>query len=207
MIALYILVALIAIIFLLLLSSVCVRFSFDDKFYLRVSILGVILFSYDSSKPIKPSKEKAADGGKNREKTKFKDSVKHYAKSKNIFKLISDIFPIVLVVLKKIKTAVYRLKFYNMNFNLTVATDDAAQTAILYGKMCSVIAPVVVLLSENLNFDCECVSVTTDFLSDNTVLKASGTVKLRLIHIVSLILSSVWAIIKIKIGEVKYVRK
>lgn len=207
MIVLYILIFIIAVIFLLLFSSISLKFSFDERIYLKLTFLGFKIFELDSSEKDKPSNKKKTSKKEQKDKEKLADSVKKYAKSKNVFTLIFEIFTILLAVLKKLKSTIGHLRFYNVNFDLTVSSPDAAETAILYGKMCSVISPVVAILSGNFRFQPECISLRTDFLSEKTKIKASGIIKLRLIHVISFALTSVFAILKMKIGEIKYVRK
>ena len=59
------------------------------------------------------------------------------------------------------------------------------------------------MLESTYNFDAKKIKVTADFTSEQMKLELKSVIKVRLIHLINFALSSVFSIIKMKIGEVK----
>lgn len=203
MIGLYIALGIIALICLLLACSLKIKLNIDKTVCLRITFLSIALYSFDSAsvkgshnkktKKVKPKKEGGA----------LIDSIKKYATSKNKSQLIAEIFKYLRLLCEKIRKIIPHIRFYNLNMNLIVATEDAAQTAILYGNLASLIYPVCTLLSCATHFSPQNISVSSDFTGKNIRFELSTVIKLRLFFILQLILSLVFSLIKIKIGDLK----
>lgn len=89
------------------------------------------------------------------------------------------------------------------NFNITVAGNDAADTAIKYGNVCSIVYPLSTLLSKCVNFKPENISVYSNFNDNNTNFNLSFLISVRVIYLISFAVSSAFDIIKLRIGVKK----
>ncbi len=185
---------------ILLLSSLKIALRIDEKIYLRVSFLFFTLYKHGGgTKQVRSRRVKKATKDN---KNSFIDILKKYASSKNKLELVSEIFEYLKILLSKLKNLLSHTRFNNVIIDLTVATDNASDTALLYGKMCSVVYPVISLLDCSLKFKPKNISVRTDFTSDEISFAMSGTLKVRLIHILGFVLSTAFSIIKLKIGDI-----
>lgn len=66
--------------------------------------------------------------------------------------------------------------------DLTVATDDAANTAIQYGSVCAVLYPVLSLLQSTVDLKSKEVNINADFEKSKWEFKTSILVKAQLIY-------------------------
>ncbi len=203
MIGLYIALGIIALICLLLVCSLKIKLNIDKTVCLKITFLGITLYSFDSAsvkgshnkktKTVKPKKE----GGS------LIDSIKKYASSKNKTELIAEIFKYLRILCEKLRKIIPHIRFYDLNMNLIVATEDAAQTAILYGNLSSLIYPVCTLLSCATHFSPQKISVSADFAGKNLRFDLSTIIKIRIFFILKILLSLLFSFSKIKIGDLK----
>jgi hypothetical protein len=105
---------------------VSVKIDYTDKIFTEIKLFG------------KPLKSKGT----------FKKILKHLGFKGTIDFLFSEevgFFPRLKYVLKKLIVNRFKL-------NISVSSDDAAQTALLYGGVCSVLYPVVAFLETFITF-------------------------------------------------------
>lgn len=197
----------VGVIFILLISSINVFLEINDRVFLKISILGITLFSYDSentkTKPKNTKHKKKLEASDEKSLSTFSSLLKEYTKGKNKRELIQELFEIIKYLCIRFKTLLGHFRFKKVVLDLTVATDEAAETAILYGRLCSVIYSIVSLLESSVNFSSEKISVKTDFTSEKFKLILSSTFKIRVCYILGFALSLAVKVIKIKIGDIK----
>ena len=204
MIGWIILFSVLLILIIVLSSSVKITLYVSDKAVFKVDYLFFNFLKYDST----VKEEKA----KKRKKTKKKDKsftgvLKEYAASKKKTELFFEIIEYIKIVLKKLKKLLKHTRFTNAVLDIIVATSDAADTAILYGKVCSAVYPLIEILDSALKFYPNSISVKTDFSSEKMKFLLSGVFKIRVIHILGFVLSTAFSIIKTKIGDINYVKQ
>jgi hypothetical protein len=106
-------------------------------------------------------------------------------------------------ILSKFAKLLKHTQVKKFNFNITVAGNDAADTAIKYGNVCSIVYPLSTLLSKCVNFKPENISVYSNFNDNNTNFNLSFLISVRVIYLVSFAVSSAFDIIKLRIGVKK----
>ena len=164
MIALFIILGLLLLIFLVLLIRVRVFFSYDDSVTLKIKILFyelVILSPYKEKKP-KKKKEKKPEKKKEKKETEEKEKKEEKPKKKSLIgslkdkhglpgllSLFTDILKIATGALSGIITHMF---FSRFDLDLIICSQDSAQTALTYGKACSAIYPAVSALSKLTEF-------------------------------------------------------
>ncbi|MBQ7047105.1 MAG: DUF2953 domain-containing protein [Oscillospiraceae bacterium] len=185
MIALYIILAIVAIIVILFSIKVTVTAVYDETFFLDVKWLFINLRIYpedEEAKAKKAAKKAEKDKKKNPKKEKpEEDEPETSSESKsNIFKEFYKNQGFAATI-KLIKTAATQLGGFLKSVykafvieNLTVllkvsAGDDAANTAIKYGKVCSAVYPSMGFICSNMKVKQYDVNVVPDFISAENV--------------------------------------
>lgn len=206
MIALYILLTVFALVVLLLSLSLKVVINISENVLFRVSVLGISLYSFDSLKPEQLKKKESHSKKDTYPKEKKKSLVsvlKEYALGKNRTETVHNLLQLVKTVCEKFNKLLSHIRFNRLKMELTVASSDAAQTAVLYGSFCSVIYTIVGLLENSTNFNPKDIKVNTDFTSDKISFLLDSSFKIRIFFIFSFILSIAIKIIKNRIGDNK----
>ena len=196
-----ILLAFLVFISFLLISSVKLVIKIDKKVFFSVSFLGIRLFLYDSS--VEKTSASKMEKTKIKGKGGFTSFLKRYAKGKTKPELIKELFDIIKILCVRFKKILCHIRFQKVNMNLTVATEDASSTAILYGKFCSVIYPLITLLENTVNFSPEKIFVNTDFNNQEIIFSLNGIIKIRLWFILCFAVSTAFNVFKIRIGDIK----
>lgn len=186
MIALYIILAVIALIVILFLIKVSVTAVYDETFTLDIKWFFIKLRIYpedEEKKAKKEAKKAEKEQKKNNSKKKKpkKEKTEESASPKsNIFKDFYNNQGFAATV-NLIRTAAAQLGGFLKGVyrafvieNLTVllkvsAGDDAAQTAVKYGKVCSAVYPAMGFICSNMKVKQYDVNVVPDFISaENT---------------------------------------
>ena len=182
-----------SVILLVLLSSLSVTLSINDKVVFRVNFLGICVFDINSKKK---KKEKTSNKG-------LTDVLKEYAANKNNKELIVEIFSIFKELCIKFSKLLKHTRFKKLEVDFRISSNDAAKTAILYGNACSVVYSLVALLKSACNFDHKKIKVSADFSSETINLSMLCNIKIKTVYIVSFAISVLYSIIKTKLGEFK----
>ena len=186
MIALYIILAVIALIVILFLIKVSVTAVYDETFTLDIKWFFIKLRIYpeDEEKKAKKEAKKAEKEQKKnnskKEKPKKEKTEESASPKSNIFKDFYNNQGFAATV-NLIRTAAAQLGGFLKGVyrafvieNLTVllkvsAGDDAAQTAVKYGKVCSAVYPAMGFICSNMKVKQYDVNVVPDFISaENT---------------------------------------
>lgn len=198
----------------ILLSSVKFSLEISDKVCFTVSYLGIELFSFDSSaeKSKPPEKKKQKKSRPKKEKPKkekerdFKTLLKDYADSKDSkLEIVFDLFEILELLCIKFMKLLGHIRFKNVKMELVVATDDAAETAISYGRACAAVGAIVNYLDKAIHFSPKQISVVSDFTGTEYRFYLNGVIKLRVFFLLKFAVSTLFSLIKLKIGDIKNV--
>lgn len=163
----------------ILFSKITFFIEYEDKFIFKIKFLGITIF--DNCKEKSSKQKKVSTKSSNKKPSKNENFLKQTYKEKGLLGTVNYFFNILSLVFKKVKWLVKHIKFRKFDFNLSIATDDAAKTAIRYGEVCSVIYPIISLLQTQTNLKLENVDIKADFDNSNSMLKTSILAKVRLI--------------------------
>ena len=119
------------------------------------------------------------------DKLGFADSIRYFA---GLLKLL----------LKKIGWILKKIKVRNLKFRMAVAASDAAQTAILYGEVCSVVYPVLSMLMSVIDCKVKKIDVSADFVHSSPSFSVSFAVKAKPIQLIIAVLTGLWEYKKYK---------
>ncbi len=178
MVAVYVIVAVLALLLLLLFLPICLSLRYQENFSFSVRFAGILI-------PIKPQKEKSEqpkteEVTPKQEKPKKKNFIAEYTKENGIAQTVAVICRFLQSAIEKSLWFFQKLKIRNLNFSLSVATKNAADTAVLYGSVCAVVYPFFSLVFEHLNCKSDHIDVSADFDNEQSKFLFSTDVKANL---------------------------
>jgi len=97
---------------------------------------------------------------------------------------------------KSAVTILRRTTFKNFSLDVTVGGEDAAATAITYGKICSFTYPALGILHANSKMKNPKVNIVADYEKEKVDIEFSSTAKIPLIMLVISVLWIVPSLIK-----------
>ena len=191
-----------SVIFLLLFASLKIELRLNNSAYFKVKYLGITLYNVNS--PKKQHKKKTREKISDPKKTKFKELLKKYSEGKSKPEILKELLDAIKTFFTNFKRFIKHIVFKNINFDLTVGSDEAAKTAILYGGFCTILSSLVTLLSNSHNFKPSNISVKTDFSSENISVSLDCIIKIKLLHILAFAFLWAFKLLKTKIGEMDF---
>ncbi len=193
MTALWIILGIIAFFIVLFSIRVTVYMTYDEDFKLDISWLFIKLHILpkkekpEKEKPEKPVEEKKQEEPKPEEEKKDNIIVNFYNNQgfSGVIQLLRDTVSAINGMFGSIfKHLIFReLKLY-----MTVGTGDAAQTAILYGKTCSVVFPAMGLITSTCKvkeYDC---GVQPNFMAPDKTAVFRAVISMRPIFITNAVI-------------------
>lgn len=206
MTAILIVLAVLLLIFILLVLPLTVDLSYEKEFCYRIKYVGFVLF--DSEKRIdinrvKRKKKRKKHTQKPSDKLTDQDDgfLKRTYKQKGFFGTVRYFSELLQMLLKRLWWVVKHLKFRHFVLDLTVATSDAANTALEYGAVCSAVYPVLSFLETESNFKNEGININADFDKKQPEFKISFCVTTRLLFWVVGTIAVIFDFIKLQRKE------
>ncbi len=207
MIALVILGVILCLLALLLFLPLTVDLVFDSQLVLKVRYASITIFDSEKKVILKKSK-KHQKKDNNDQASKKQGFIKRIYNQKGLLGTVKYFCELLELLLKKLWRVAKRFKFTRFKLDFTVATLDAAKTAIEYGKICSAMYPVLSLLQSIVKFKPQQVNINADFDKNNFEFKASVMVTTRLFYWLVAALSAAVEFLKLQRKErEKYERK
>lgn len=209
MLALYIVLAIIALIVLLLALPLRIdlRYTPEEGFLFRVKYLFLTLTDSAKEKKPKPPKpsagkkkpvaqKKKSDGAATEKLLDFlglKDvssrlSFRRAVGEKGLLETLRGVSEAVKDVFSRIGRLVKKSVFRRFDLKITVGDSDAADAAFQYGAVCAAVYPLLTLLDGAMKFKKRSVDVGCDFTQDGTAAAFDGQLIYRPIHIVGFLL-------------------
>lgn len=186
MIVLWIFLGLLGLLFLLTLFSVTVFFSFEEEACLTIRYLFFcfpILPVKEEEKKEPPVKKqgpaKPVLAKKQEKKAPFKDILKEKG-LKGFIKILQEAAKLLSTSLRKLAR---HIRVHVFSLEIAVSTDDAAETAIRYGKICSVVYPAASFLLSSTRSKEYTVDIRPDFDRDSSRIRAEAVLKIRVLFL------------------------
>ena len=191
MTALFIVSGTILFILLLLILPVGIYLEVKDGFNVSVRYAGIKLFSTSGKKEEKPEKveekpetDEAKEREEQKKENKFLSLFKKKKEQDGTIGAIKYFGSFAKSILEELIWFIKKLKFDHIKLNMSISSDEAANTAILYGTVCSVLYPILSLITSNSSVKYKEINVSADFNKTAIVADFSMCVKLRLIYAV-----------------------
>lgn len=183
--------AIIVVLITLLILPVKLKVDYDKELTFTIKYLGFTLL--DSEEEDKESK-KVLKKVQSTALPTDKESIKSTYKQKGITGTIKYYGDVLLLILKRLRWIIRFVKIRKFVFDLSIASDNAADTAIEYGEVCCVIYPIISFIQTNTNFKFKTdnINISPDFDSTDSKLKASVLVKAKLIICLIAIAGLLW---------------
>ena len=211
MLALYIVLGVLLVLFLPMLLNVVIYFTYDGESHLSLRIAFVKLRLV----PPKPEKKKKQTKKKKTQKkpkekkpgdTKEKkpSTVKKLYKEKGLTGILNIVQSLSQLAVGTFKDVFAALKVRRLTFNIRIAGKDAADTAVKYGYVCSAVFPAMSVILHNVRVRRYNVRVEPDF-SDNpsTKIDVDAVVKIRIIRILKILIVRAVQALKIYIHKIR----
>lgn len=187
MIALWIILGICLFIGILLSFSLTVYVKITDEVGVWIGALGYKQ-QLNSDKPKKEKKEKKPKKAKEKKKTKKSSKEKKPKTEKANEKSFSDTVELAVNLIKSIVpnsvSMLKHLRIEQLVLYMTVAEEDADQTAISYGRISGGIYNFLGVLDSALKLKIKTVDIIPDFVTGEAVYDISFKVKLRFCHII-----------------------
>lgn len=183
--------AIIVVLITLLILPVKLKVDYDKELTFTLKYLGFTLL--DSEEEDKETK-KVLKKVQSTALPTDKESIKSTYKQKGITGTIKYYGDVLLLILKRLRWIIRFVKIRKFVFDLSIASDNAADTAIEYGEVCCVIYPIISFIQTNTNFKFKTdnINISPDFDSTDSKLKASVLVKAKLIICLIAIAGLLW---------------
>ncbi len=186
--------------FLIFIIPIKIKIKYDKQFSVVLKILFFKKYLYDSEQTVDVKKFTAKGIKKQiaRDQTALdkKEKQKETTKENNIIETIKLLNDIIIAI----KDKFFRyLRIEVASLKVTVATDDAAKTAITYGVAVQLIQYTVTILQNITNFtpkDSESIVCDVDYLKTKSEFSCNMSFSLRVWHILAVGLSAGIAYIK-----------
>lgn len=222
MIFLYILLGIIALIAIILMLRGIVTIEYRDtlKVTLRVLFIKIKILPKKEKHPrvhsmskrrseriarrLEKKKEKKKE--KRLEKKRAKEEKKKNAPKKKLPEMLKDISEITELVLLAVKKFFGHLKIRVIRFNVKIASDDAATTAIAYGAVNQIVATIYPFVEGSKNIKTpnkKNFNIYTDFLSDTPEADVKIKLSIRVWQIVDVAIAAIVKMVKNKLKKQK----
>lgn len=180
MIFLWILGTLVFIVLAILFLPVKVSFKFNEEFFIKVYFLGIKIYE-PKTKEEKPNQKKKSQNNAIKEKPKtlflrLKEKYGFSGAVREIFGFLKDTVTHIKVFLRHIK--IEKLKLF-----ISVSSDDAAKTALDYGRVCAVAYPFLSALDSMANIEYKKIDIKSDFEATESNFSIEFNVKLRIFYL------------------------
>ncbi len=201
MLWLWILLAVVALILLALLSNVRIYIVYDKELY---SYYRVFWFYKDQLYPEKgPEKYISAKKLKGRRRKLQKKRTKRLTDKKesigevftDVRDMVTELLELIYIILKRF---LGRVDIIVRKLDITVATDDAASTALTYAFVCDSVGVFADMLSNSERISCsfEEMDCRCDYISTQSKVEADVLIKIRIIRIIKVLFDSMMEQIK-----------
>ncbi len=158
----------------------------------RICILHIPAYtlSFGGGKAEKSAEPAAEQKPEKQKKQKSKKSAKPEKKEKQSIEDIVALVKLLIEIAKKVLEKTWRyIRIKIERYDITVGTDDAAKTALIYGGVSQATSYLFTLLDETAHFRVKRkapVNVGVDFLATETRANVQMDFRLRLWHIISI---------------------
>lgn len=183
MIALIIIGAIVGLLLIAIFLPITIDVSYDSEFLIKIKYSGITVFDNKKSEKKQKNKyKKQSKPNKKSAKTKKDNFFIRTYKQKGLMGTIKYFSTILKIVLKKLMWLLKKFKFRRFKFDLTVATSDAADTAIKYGEVCAATYPVFALIQSVADFKPKDINISADFDKSKWEFKCETLVKTSAIN-------------------------
>ncbi len=199
--ALLIILGIIAFILILLMIPVRIKLDYGEKTTLRLGYF-FLSFRIYPAKEKKPGKKKKTPE-KKKEEEKKKPQKKKTGKLKQLLDkhgadgLIEILKEAAKIVTELLGGLARHLYFTRFNVRICVVGEDAADTAVKYGYVCSAVYLPIAVLSEHSVIKKHSEDISAGFLAEKTAAELELTAKIRPLFLIPILLKALIGLVRI----------
>ena len=199
--ALLIILGIIAFILILLMIPVRIKLDYGEKTTLRLGYF-FLSFRIYPAKEKKPGKKKKTPK-KKKEEEKKKPQKKKTGKLKQLLDkhgadgLIEILKEAAKIVTELLGGLARHLYFTRFNVRICVVGEDAADTAVKYGYVCSAVYLPIAVLSEHSVIKKHSEDISAGFLAEKTAAELELTAKIRPLFLIPILLKALIGLVRI----------
>ena len=150
-------------------------------------------------------KEQSSKPKSQKKPTKAQSATKKVTQKKATQKSLSQTLDFAITLMKSIVPQSVKMlkhiRFHKLKLHMTVADDDADQTAINYGRVSTAVYTLLGVLDNSFKLSIKSVDIQPDFVTGEAEYDISFCVKLRFIHIIG---GAIGMICKIVVNTIKH---
>lgn len=180
--------AVVAIIIIFLNIPIVLQFKADDKTDFSIKFLFFKIY------PLKPKNIK----NKGKKKSKKPNYLEKLIEKKGFKSAVDEIISYLKIIFNALKGVHKKIKIDSFDCRITVATNDAAETAIAYGAVCAAVYSLMGFLSSVINFNYKDIIINSNFDNDKYDLYLFFKLKIKIFHIITIIIKMLFDLIKNK---------
>lgn len=192
MTALIIIGIILLIILTILFLPITLKMKFYEDFFLKVKFFGIKVYEItpEGEKEKTETKESAKKQKENPQKKEnsllntAKGTFSRLKEKKGFAGAVSEVMGFAGRVLSHIKKLLRHINICKVKLDITVATPDAAKTAIDYGTVCQAVYPVAAMLSACAKIGFKEINVKSDFKSEKCDFGFAATVKMQIFYLI-----------------------
>ena len=191
MIALYIILGILLLLFLFTLLNVWALISYNEELrvVVRIAFVKIQLVppkpQKEKKKKKKPKKKQEPKALKEKSRKQKSFNLMDYVKEKGVSGILNIIRRVADLAVGALKDLFGKITVTKLSIRIRVAGSDAADTAVKYGRVCSVLYPALKVIAEVVTVEDYSIDVEPDF-SDEPNNSAQAEVKAR-IRIISVL--------------------
>lgn len=171
----------------ILFLPVTAHFKFQENFFLKIKFFGIKVWELKQPEPEKahkPDKTEQTDTEKEKEENAAVSLFKKLKKKHGFVGAVKKLFGFFKVCLGDIKNLLRHIKIKSICLNLIYGSDDAADTAIKYGEICSAVYPVLAFFDTAENVEFKQINLSSDFGSPAAEFNISLKLKTRIFFLI-----------------------
>ncbi len=182
----YVVAGIVLLLVLLFLSPIVLTVKFEETLQVKLRFLFVSLWVYPKEKKAKSSPKKS------KSKTKQQPS----SSKQGTVEKVRGIFSVLSTLLSSSLRLVDGARVRNLKLTLGITGKDAADAAISYGQVCSVVYPVLGYVDSKMNLINPQVNIYCDYTAEESVIQGSAVVCVSAYHAVGTALYILKALVK-----------
>ncbi len=161
--------------------------SFNGDFSVKIKLGGICVFNSDNTKPEdgKPEKNTKPETENKKADSGEKQNLFTALKAKLGFTgAVKEILYTAKSALVKIKKQLKKITVKRLTVDISIASDNAAKTAVEYGAVCAAVYPLLSFLESTADIGIKQINVSSDFNSQKPHFSFSAVVRLRIIYLI-----------------------
>lgn len=173
---------------------------FEEETTVTVRVCGHPVWTYPHEDEDKPADEKPAKDSQEKAKGKVRELLTEL-KSGNIVSTMGFLWKLLQLLHTESGKLLSRITVTRLRLQARISTDEAAETAQLYGQVCAVLFPLLARLEQTMRVRHREVRVEPDFLTEKSDVRLDMRLRLTLLRLIAAVMAVVKGIDQLNENE------